>query len=204
MEKYDSIGYNIILNLIPKDSKVLDLGCGDGSLLYLLQEKINVRGLGVEISDDNVSLCLEKGLYCFQADIDEGLTDYRDNAFDFVILSQTLQSTKRPDFVIREIIRIGKKAIVTFPNFAYLPIRLNFLLKGSMPKSTSIPFEWYETPNIHMVTIRDFERYCKARNFTVEKRLHFSVNGQGRDRHINCLPNAFAQYGLFVLDGNRL
>lgn len=198
--KSEQIGYNIIAGLVPENSRVLDLGCGDGSLLHLLQETKNVKGLGVEISEDNVSLCVEKGLYCFQADIDEGLTDYKDNAFDIVILNQTLQSTKRPDFVIKEIMRIGKKAIISFPNFAYIKIRMQFLFKGSMPVSTSIPFEWYETPNIHMVTIRDFEKYCKDKRCSIDMRAHFNIRG-GKTSRARCLPNLFAEYGLFVLNG---
>ena len=201
MTIYENIGYDLVIELVSEGSSVLDLGCGDGSLLALLGEKKNIKGYGVEISEEGLSHCLEKGLYCYQADIDEGLTDYRDNSFDFVILNQTLQSTKRPGFIINEIIRIGKKAIVSFPNFAYYPIRRQLSWRGSMPKSNSIPYEWYNTPNIHMVTIKDFERYCSANGYPIEKRLHFKVNREGKSREVIFAPNYFAEYGMFVLKG---
>jgi len=201
MTKYENIGYDIVTELVSEGSSVLDLGCGDGSLLALLHEKKNIKGYGVEISEEGLSQCLEKGLYCYQADIDEGLTDYRDNSFDFVILNQTLQSTKRPGFIINEILRIGKKAIVSFPNFAYYPVRRQLSWRGSMPKSNSIPYEWYDTPNIHMVTIKDFEKYCRSNGYSIEKRLHFKVNREGKSRKVLFAPNYFAEYGLFMLNG---
>jgi len=201
MIKHENIGYDLVIDLVPEGSSVLDLGCGDGALLALLQEKKNIKGYGVEISEEGLSLCLEKGLYCYQADIDEGLTDYRDNSFDFVILNQTLQSTKRPAFIIKEILRIGRKAIVSFPNFAYHPMRRQLSWYGSMPKSNSVPYEWYDTPNIHMVTIKDFERYCNSNRFSIEKRLHFKINSEGKNCMVVFAPNYFAEYGMFVLNG---
>ena len=127
------IGYDLIIQEVKAKSKVLDLGCGDGVLLEKLQNEKAVNGFGVEISEEGVSSCLEKGLYCYQGDIDEGLSDYKDNSFDYVILNQTIQSTKRPDLVLKEPMRISKFAIISFPNFGYLPTRLYLMLKGKMP-----------------------------------------------------------------------
>ncbi|MCL2025734.1 MAG: methionine biosynthesis protein MetW [Leptospirales bacterium] len=201
MAIHKNIGYDIVTELVSEGSSVLDLGCGDGALLALLHEKKNIKGYGVEISEEGLSLCLEKGLYCYQADIDEGLTDYRDNSFDFVILNQTLQSTKRPAFIIREILRIGRKAIVSFPNFAHHPVRRQLSWSGKMPKSNAIPYEWYDTPNIHMITIKDFERYCHSNGYSIEKRLHFKVNREGKSCKVAFAPNYFAEYGMFMLSG---
>lgn len=201
MEAHKNIGYDIITELVPQKSSVLDLGCGDGELLSLLSSEKNIKGFGVEISEEGVSLCLEKGLYCYQADIDDGLVDYKDNSFDFVILNQTIQSVKRPYFVIKEIMRIGKKAVISFPNFAHISIRRQLACGGIMPKSQSIPFEWYDTPNIHMVTINDFEFFCRNNKYPIEKRLHFNMNKNETSRRAGFMPNLFAQYGLFVLDG---
>jgi len=203
MNKHRETGYDLILRIIPEGARVLDLGCGDGTLLYRLQKNNNVSGFGVEISEDGVSRCVEKGLYCYQADIDEGLTDYRENSFDYIILNQTIQSTKRPEYVVKEIMRIGKKAIISFPNFAYISIRCQFMTRGSMPKTPMIPYEWYESPNIHMLTINDFDAFCKKNSFPVCAKRHFTVTGSKRSRGIKIAPNLFAQYGFFILDGEK-
>ncbi len=200
---HNNIGYDIILSLIPDNSRVLDLGCGDGKLLYRLQQEKRVNGYGVEISENGVAKCMEKGLYCYQADIDEGLSDYRANSFDFVILNQTIQSTKRPDYVVQEILRIGKKALISFPNFAHLSIRCQFLSRGTMPKTPMIPFNWYNSPNIHMVTITDFNDFCREKGYPVEKELNFSITSRGETRMRRLVPNLFAQYGFFILDGEK-
>ena len=196
----DNIGYQSIIEIVSEESKVLDLGCGDGSLLQLLRDKKNVHPFGVEISESGVSKCIERGLFCYQADIDEGLSDYKNGSFDYVILNQTLQSVKKPSFVIDEIIRIGKIAIISFPNFAYYPVRIKFSLSGTMPKSQSIPYEWYDTPNIHMLTIKDFRNLCKERNYHILQEKHFS-RLRGKDSRRRILPNFIAEYGFFVVKG---
>ncbi len=197
------IGYDLIIDEIPTGSKILDLGCGDGLLLEKLCETRQITPFGVEISADGVSQCVERGLYCYQGDIDEGLSDYREYSFDYVILNQTLQITKRPSYVLQEMMRISKNAIVSFPNFAYQSTRLHLLLKGTMPKNLLLPFEWYETPNIHLLTIRDFQHFCAEKGFPVKKERHFSLTGTGMSKPIRIMPNIRAQYGFFVLDGDR-
>lgn len=199
--QHNNIGYDLILNMIPEKARVLDLGCGDGTLLSRLQKEKEVTGYGVEISEEGVSRCVEKGLYCYQADIDEGLDDYRPNSFDYVILNQTIQSTKRPDYVVQEILRIGRRAIISFPNFAYISIRCQFLTRGTMPKTPMIPYNWYNSPNIHMVTIHDFIEFCREKEYPIEKMMHFSINKSGRSAISRLAPNFLAQYGFFLLDG---
>lgn len=199
IKKYINIGYDLVISLIPEGSRVLDLGCGDGILLQRLQKEKNVKGFGVEISESGVSRCVEKGLYCYQGDIDEGLSDYRDNSFDFVILNLTLQNTKKPHYVLKETMRIGKKAIISFPNFGYYKIRLNILLKGKVPRNQLFPYEWHESPDIHMLSIDNFQDFCAGNNYHLERRLHFSIHGESESQVIKVLPNLRAQYGFFVL-----
>ncbi len=198
---YPRIGYDLVLNQIDPGSRVLDLGCGDGILLQRLQEERDVEGFGVEISSEGVSQCVEKGLYCYQGDIDDGLSDYRDNSFDYVILNQTLQSTKKPVYVIREIMRIARNAVISFPNFAHRSIRFHILVRGTMPVNKLLPYEWYDTPNIHLLTIRDFKAHCVNNGYPVKKEIHFSSSGEYQSRPAHFLPNLFAEYGFFILDG---
>ena len=154
--------YEIVSKMVAENSSVLDLGCGDGELLKELVESKNVNGLGIEINQDYVVKSLEKGLQIIQDNIDEGLKDFENGQWDYVILNQTLQSTIKPDFVIEEMLRIGKKVIVSFPNFAYWKVRFYLFFKGKMPKSEFLPFEWYNTPNIHLLTVNDFFEFCQC------------------------------------------
>lgn len=199
----EHIAYDLIIQEVSSGSKVLDLGCGDGLLLKKLQELKDAVPYGVEISEDGVSQCVEKGLYCYQGDIDEGLADYKEKSFDYVILNQTLQITKRPSYVLNEMMRISRNAIISFPNFGHYKTRLQLLLKGIMPKNILLPFEWYETPNIHLLTIRDFQNFCNMHRYPVKKEIHFSLSQTGSSRTIRTFPNLIAQYGFFVLDGDH-
>ncbi len=203
MKTYTKIGYDLVVKLIPENSRVLDLGCGSGDLLVMLQKIKKVKGAGVEISEEGVSKCVEKGLYCYQGDIDEGLMDYRDNSFDYVILNQTIQSTKRPRYVLKEIMRIGKKSIISFPNFAYIYARYQLLFQGKIPKNILFPFEWYESPNIHQLSIKDFEEFCAENNYTILKKFHFNIHGSSDSKVVKIFPNLFAQYGFFLLNGEK-
>ena len=198
-----TVGYDLVLDEIPAKAKVLDLGCGDGSLLVMLQEKKQIKGFGVEISEEGVSLCVEKGLYCYQADIDDGLSDYKDDSFDYVILNQTIQNTKRPDYVINEVLRIGKKAIISFPNFAYISTRSYLMFKGTMPVNELLPYEWYESPNIHLLTISDMKKMAGAFSFEILSEKNFSFSKTGRSKLVKCFPNLLAQYGFFVIEKKR-
>ncbi len=193
------IGYDLVIEEIPEGSRVLDLGCGDGTLLKLLYEQKKVSGFGVEISEEGVSQCVEKGVYCYQADIDEGLSDYRDNSFDYVIVNQTIQNTKRPDYVIKEVLRIGKKAIISFPNFGYYRTRLYLMFRGKMPVNKLLPYQWYDSPNIHLLTIEDMNRMSHDFSFRIISEKHFSISGVDKSKVINIASNLLAQYGFFVI-----
>ena len=197
------IGYDLVLSEIPENSKVLDLGCGDGVLLKKLQDQKNVKGFGVEISETGVSLCVEKGLYCYQGDIDEGLNDYKDNSFDYVILNQTIQNTKRPDYVLKEVLRIGRRAIISFPNFGFMKARLHLLFHGTMPVNELLPYQWYESPNIHLLTIKDMRKMSGEFRFTILDEKGFSASADGKSDIKKIIPNLFAQYGFFIIEKKR-
>ena len=152
--------FNIIAKLIKKDSKVLDVGCGDGQLMKYIYENITKDIRGLEISKNNVQKCIEKGLTVIEGDAEKDLKQFPILSFDYVILSQTLQAFLDPENVINELLRIGKKAIVTIPNFGYWKVRMHLLFKGTMPVTSNLPNEWYNTPNLHMCTIKDFKNYC--------------------------------------------
>ncbi len=201
IKKHANIGYDLVMSLVAEGSRVLDLGCGDGTLLSDLQKTKGVKGAGVEISEEGVSKCVEKGLYCYQGDIDEGLSDYRDKSFDFVILNQTIQNTKKPQYVLREIIRIGGKIIVSFPNFGYILLRMELLWKGMMPVNPLFPYEWYESPDIHKLSINNFNDFCLKNSYEICDTFHFTISSGGRSKIIKFFPNLFAQYGFYVLEG---
>ena len=191
--------YNHIVPLIENGAKVLDLGCGDGTLLKKLIDEKNVHGKGIEINQENVIQSLHKGLSVIQGDIDEGLEDFSDNEMDYVILNQTLQSTQNPDFVIKEMLRVGKNAVVSFPNFAYWRIRFYLLFKGKMPKSKMLPFEWYDTPNIHLLTVRDFFDYCEKRDIKISKSILTRRGKIVNSRFKKTFADIFAEELIFVI-----
>ena len=164
------LNYKIITEMVESNTSVLDVGCGDGTLMKMLKEN-GIKVSGIDINQDNVVKCLEKGLSVIQGDIDEGLQGYPNNSYDYVILNQTLQSTEKPDFVIQEMLRVGEKVVISFPNFAYWKVRFYLMFMGKMPKSKMLPFEWYDTPNIHLLTIKDFYDFAKRHNFQIEKKL---------------------------------
>ncbi|MFH1743579.1 MAG: methionine biosynthesis protein MetW, partial [bacterium] len=173
---------------------VLDLGSGSGDLLQLLADEKSVAGTGVEVSEEKVYECVNKGLSVHHGDIDEGLSDFPDQAFDYVILSQTLQEIHYPGLVIREMLRVGRRGIVSFPNFAHWRCRWQLLVHGTTPMPSTHPFDWDETPNIQYLSIKDFERLCAKEHFDVVHRLFLSGGGP-----IDFLPNFMAETAIFVL-----
>ncbi len=176
---------------IPKGASVLDLGCGDGSLLRYLKETRAVRGYGVEINDLDIVSCIANGVNVIQNDLESGLSDFEDDSFDFVILSQTLQATRHTEALIREMLRVGREGIVSFPNFGYWKNRLRVLL-GNMPVSRELPYQWYDTPNIHLCTLRDFETFCRIHQVTVlERRV---MTGE---REVGLLPNLLGSTAVY-------
>ena len=168
---------------IPRGASVLDLGCGDGSLLRYLKETRAVCGYGVEINDPGIVSCIANGINVIQNDLESGLSDFEDGSFDFVILSQTLQATRHTEALIREMLRVGREGIVSFPNFGYWKNRLNVLL-GNMPVSSELPYQWYDTPNVHLCTLHDFESFCRDHAVVVlERRV---MTGE---HEVGLLPN---------------
>lgn len=188
----------IIVNLIDNHSKVLDLGCGDGELLEVLIRDKQCTGHGIEIHNQLICSCIEKGVDVIQGDIDDGLGDYPNQFFDFVVLSRTLQVVHKPDNLLNEIVRVGHMGIVSFPNFGHFSIRSQIFFKGQMPITQKLPFEWYNTPNIHLLTIKDFKDYCKKHSFKILKQIYI---GKREKSHIliNLFPNLFAEQVVFMI-----
>ncbi len=185
------IDLQIIARMVKPNSKVLDVGCGDGELLALLAKMHNVDGRGMELSQSGVNKCVARGLSVIQGDADRDLAEYPSDAFDFVILSQTLQATRNPREVLRQMLRVGRHAIVSFPNFGSWRVRSSLFFGGRMPVNESLPHNWYDTPNIHFCTIDDFTALCDEMNVTVEKAVALKANGQkmkfGHSRFVNLL-----------------
>ena len=193
--------FQIITQLINKQSRVLDVGCGDGGLMQYLKENKNVDIRGLEISKNNVRKCISKGLTTIEGDAEKDLIQFPNKSFDYVILSQTLQAFLNPQLVINELLRVGKQAIVTIPNFGYWKIRLHLLLKGTMPVTKTLPNEWYNTPNLHMCTIKDFVEFCKKNEFKLNKSLALNENKFSNIKVSNLnIKNLTSDLGIFLLE----
>ncbi len=193
--------YKIISNLIEKNAKVLDVGCDDGTLMEFLKTNKNSNIRGIEISKEKVQICIAKGLTVIEGNAEFDLKQFPNNSFDYVILGQTLQAFINPEAVIKELLRVGNKAIVTIPNFGHWKVRLNLLFKGTMPITNSLPHDWYNTPNIHMCTIRDFVRFSNIINFKIFKSLALINENVSDINNSNLIfKNLFGELGIFLIE----
>ena len=193
--------FKIISDLIEKNTRVLDVGCGDGILMEYLKYNKEIDIRGIEISKDNVQKCLSKGLTVIEGDAEKDLLQFPDGSFDFVILSQTLQAFLNPEIVIKELLRVGKKAIVTIPNFGFWKVRLHLLIKGTMPITKNLPDEWYNTPNLHMCTIKDFYNFCEDRKIKLDKSLALHNEKISSINKLNLnTKNLSAELGIFLIE----
>ena len=189
----------LVASMVEPGSKVLDIGCGEGDLLQLLETR-GVDGRGIELSREGVNSCVSKGLAVIQGDADTDLANYPDDSFDYVILSQTLQATRRPREVLENLLRIGSRAIVSFPNFGHWRMRLQLLVKGQMPQTENLPAAWYDTPNIHFCTIKDFVQLCDEINVRMERAVALDLSG--KPLRLNApwwFWNLFGEQGVFLL-----
>lgn len=190
----DRIDYRIISSLVEPKSRVLDMGCGDGELLYLMNKNLQTRSQGIEIDQEQIMECVERGINVLLGDLDSGLTDFKDGSFDYVILNNALQELRYPDDVIKDALRVGKKLIVGFPNFAYIKARIQIFFQGKLPVTPSLPFAWYESPNLHLLTIKDFKEYCRGRGYKILAERYVR-----NEKEIYLKPNLFAQWGTFLI-----
>ena len=193
--------FKIIADLIEKNTRVLDVGCGDGTLMEFLRNNKQIDIRGIEISKNNVQKCIGKGLTVIEGDAEKDLSQFPDGSFDFVILSQTLQAFLNPEKVISELLRVGKKAVVTIPNFGYWKVRLHLLIKGTMPITRSLPDEWYNTPNLHMCTIKDFFNFCENRKINLYDSIALQNLKSSKITNSNLtLKNLTAVLGIFLIE----
>ena len=191
----------IIADLINPGARVLDLGCGEGELLAHLQNTKQVNGYGLEIDGNNITICIDKGVNVIEQDLDQGLGNFASNSFDMVVMTETLQSVKAPDLMLDDMLRIGEECIVTFPNFGNWRCRVHIALRGMMPVAQHLPYSWYDTPNIHLCTFRDFERLCRDKGIRIIER--FVADSKHLNRPLmNVFPNFFGAIAFYRL-GSR-
>jgi len=190
----------LVISLVPEGSRVLDLGCGDGSLMAHLRDERGCDVRGIELAPAEIAAALGRGLSVIQGDLDAGLRGYPDDSFDVVVLSQTIQVMRNPALLLREMLRVGKRGIITFPNFGHWKVRGYLALKGRMPVSESIPFSWYDTPNIHHTTLKDFRDFVAANGGELEREIPLSAGEWRREIHeVSLWPNLFADTAVAVV-----
>lgn len=193
--------YKVISDIIEKNSRVLDVGCDDGTLMEFLKNNKNIDIRGIEISKEKVQTCIAKGLTVIEGNAEFDLKQFPNDSFDYVVLGQTLQAFINPEIVIKELLRVGKKAVVTIPNFGHWKVRFNLLFKGTMPITNSLPNDWYNTPNIHMCTIKDFFKFSKKINFKIYKSLALTNKNASNINNSNLfLKNLFGELGIFLIE----
>ena len=195
----ERIDFEIVASLVRDDSRVLDVGCASGDLLALMEKKRNVRGCGIELSQEGVNACVARGLSVIQGDAETDLADYPEGAFDYVILSQTIQAMHAPAEVLKNMLRIGRYAIVSFPNFGFWRVRLYLLLHGKMPVSRLLPYDWHSTPNLHLCSIADFVLLCRQMNLTIRAFLALSSDNRRSKIKSKWMANWLAEQAIFVL-----
>ncbi len=215
MQNQENIGQNIIKKqirfdleiiskLVASNTKVLDIGCGDGELLSFLKKEKNVDARGLEISQKLVTQTIKKGISAIQGDGEKDLEFYPDHNFDYAILSQTIQATKNPKAMLKEMLRIARYAIISLPNFTHYKNRLHIMTNGTMPVNKNLPFTWFDTPNIHFCSIKDFENLCYDLNFKIEEKIFLTAKKRLNGMFgIDILPNFFAEYGIFLITKNE-
>ncbi|SDP67573.1 methionine biosynthesis protein MetW [Desulforhopalus singaporensis] len=195
----------IIASIIPENSRVLDLGCGNGDLLEWLARNKNIAGTGIEMDKQKAARCIARGLSVLQGDLNDEVDDYPDCSFDYVILSQTLQQVFEPARLLYSLARIGRKVIVSFPNFSHYSIRLQLLTRGMAPKNDQLPYSWYDTPNIRVITLKDFRKFSRDVGYNILKEITIATNRSNEEgKVIGLFPDLRATYGIYIIEKNRM